>query len=387
MKRFYFACVCFFVLAMGLMINPNVTSAKTYKVSPKSKPCNGYNRSTYNKHTKNYYTIQSYLDKIASQKGGTLVLKKGTYRLSNTLYVSKNTKIILSNGVVLRKETKTGVKGMPASTTMFQFVNKFKAIVKGAYGKHNGEKNISLIGKGKAVIDMNYAKKGNSAEIGVVMGHNKNVKIDNITFKNMRLGHMIEMDACKNVKITNCTFCGFKPSGYYNKEAINLDTPDKKRDGFNSKWSKKDCTPNDTVLIQNCRFDTLEAGIGTHQYTGNRYHKNVKITKCSFNRVQTAVRVLNWKKANITYNTFTNCSPNWRYPYSFFIAGAKGLNFSYNQFSNCAKDDFVVQFWLERGYNANQYIYSATTCDLTDSELELMDTNDYDENCGEICEY
>ena len=85
---------------------------------------------------------------------------------------------------------------------------------------------------------MNYAKKGNSAEIGIVMGHNKNVKIDNITFKNMRLGHMIEMDACKNIKITNCTFCGFKPSGYYNKEAINLDTPDKKRDGFNSKWSK-----------------------------------------------------------------------------------------------------------------------------------------------------
>lgn len=361
----------------------NTASAKTYTISPSSKPCNG-TPSRYNNHTKDYYLINSYLNKIASEKGGTLILKKGTYNISNTLYVSSNTKIKLNDGVVLKKETTTGVSSMPAASSMFQLINGNKAQKKGAYGKHNGEKNISITSNGKAVIDLDYAKMNGKDVIGIIMGHNQNITLKNITFKNMRYGHMIEMDSCKNVTIKNCTFTGFKPSGKSNKEAINLDTPDKKRSGFKSTWSKMDGTPNENIKITDCMFQKLEAGIGTHRYTGNKYHTNVTIKNCKFKKVQTAIRVLNWKNAVITENNFENCKPNDRYPYSFFIAGAKGIHFSNNNFLNCGDSNkFLLEFWCNRGYSANQTIYAATTSKISQKEAKLFLTNTA-KNCGNI---
>ena len=64
------------------------------------------------------------------------------------------------------------------------------------------------------------------------MRHNKNITLDGITFKNMKYGHFIEMDASKNVTVNNCTFTGYKASKRHTSEAINLDTPDKKTKGF-----------------------------------------------------------------------------------------------------------------------------------------------------------
>ena len=381
MKKFLFCLFCLF----SACIFADTASAKTYVISAKSKPCNGMEKSErYNKHTKGYYLISSYLNKIAKEKGGTLILKKGTYKISNTLYVAANTHIILKNGAVLKKETKTGRSDMPAASSMFQFINGDKAKKEGAYGKHNGEKNISITGKGNAQINLAYADMGEKDVIGIIMGHNTNVKLKNITFKNMRYGHMIEMDACKNVTIAGCTFTGFQPSGKYNKEAINLDTPDKKRNGFKSVWSKKDGTPNENVTIKSCVFKNLEAGVGTHRYTGNKYHKNVTIKDCTFEKVQTAVRVLNWKNALITKNSFINCIPNDRYLYSFFIAGAKGISFSENVFDHCGNSGkYLLEFWCNRGYAANQSIYAATTSEITEEEAALFLTNEA-KDCGSI---
>ena len=72
------------------------------------------------------------------------------------------------------------------------------------------------------------------------MCHNKNITLDGITFKNMKYGHFIEMDASKNVTVNNCTFTGYKASKRHTSEAINLDTPDKKTKGFTHDWSKYD---------------------------------------------------------------------------------------------------------------------------------------------------
>lgn len=376
--------LCISALVLMLFCLPTAAaSAKTYTISPNSKPCNGIS-SRYNSHTKGYYLISSYLNKIASEKGGTLVLKKGTYKISNTLYVSSNTHIKLQDGVVLKKETTTGVSEMPAASSMFQFINADKAQKKGAYGKHNGEKNISITGSGTAVIDLGYADMAGKDVIGIIMGHNQNITLKNVTFKNMRYGHMIEMDSCKNVTIKNCTFTGFKPSGKSNKEAINLDTPDKNRSGFKSIWSKMDGTPNENVKITDCTFKNLEAGIGTHRYTGDKYHTGVTIKNCKFEKVETAIRVLNWKNAVITKNSFKNCKPNTRYPYSFFIAGAKGINFSKNTFYNCGgSGKYLLEFWCDRGYGAGQDTYAATTSKISEEEAELFLTNKA-ENCGSI---
>lgn len=383
----------FLFLFCASLFSAKESMAKTYTISPKTKPCDKtVHAKAYNKKTKNYWTIRSYLRKIERKKGGTLILKKGTYNITNTLYVSSNTRIILKDGAILKKTTKTGSKIMPAASSMFQFIRDSKSKKSGAVGKHNGEKNISLIGEGTATIDLCGVKMGNKDVIGIIMGHNKNVTIENITFKNMRYGHLIELDAGKNITIKNCTFTGHKASGKYNKEAINLDTPDKKRTGFKSAWSKMDGTSNDGVSITDCTFKNLEVGVGTHRYTGNSYHANVMISNCTFQKNQTAIRVLNWKNATITQNTITDITPNTRYPYAFFMAGVKGINFSYNTFKNCGthggtrNSKQLLQFWYGAGYNANQKIYKPTYSSITKAQADLFKTNTT-ENCGIIRTY
>lgn len=391
-KQLLFIAFCFLVFCFSFLC-ASEASAKTYTISSKTKPCDKtVHAKAYNKKTKNYWTIRSYLCKLEKKKGGTLVLKKGTYNITNTLYVPSNTRIILKDGVVLKKRTKTGSKIMPAASSMFQFLRNSRSKKKGVVGKYNGEKNISLIGEGTAVIDLGGVKMGKKDVIGIIMGHNKNVTLENITFKNMRYGHMIELDAGQNITIKNCTFTGHKPSGKHNKEAINLDTPDKKRTGFKSAWSKLDGTSNNGVSITNCHFNNLEVGVGTHRYTGNSYHTNVVISDCTFQNNQTAIRVLNWKNATITRNTITDITPNARYPYAFFMAGVKGINFSYNTFRNCGthggtRDNRqLLQFWCGAGYNAKQNIYKPTYSSITKEQAALFKTNTT-ENCGVIRTY
>ena len=384
-----FIVICLCILSVVLS---KPAQAKTYTITPKTKPCdNAIKFHNYNKNTKQYYMIRSYLMKIEKQKGGTLVIKKGTYNITNTLYVPSNTNIILKKGAVLKKSQKSGPE-VPASTSLLQFISSKNSTVYEVYGGHEGDHDISITGSG--VIDLNYINTAPKAAIGIIMGHNQNIKIEGITFKNMCFGHLIEMDACKHVSIKNCTFTGFKPSGKFNKEAINLDTPDKDREGFNSMWSKKDKTPNEDVTIENCIFDTLETGLGTHRYTGDVYHTDVKILNNTFRNCQTAIRLMNYKDTVITGNTFIDCNPNERFNYVMFFAGLRGINFSYNTFTGCGRvlegqtggvggvpQNYLMQFWWTFGYNANQDLYDAITSELTEEEAALFLTNTAT-NCG-----
>ena len=117
------------------------------------------------------------------------------------------------------------------------------------------------------------------------MCHNKNITLDGITFKNMKYGHFIEMDASKNVTVNNCTFTGYKASKRHTSEAINFDTPDKKTKGFTHDWSKYDCTANQNVKITKCIFSNLEKAIGTHQYSVKKYHTGITISDCTIKSV------------------------------------------------------------------------------------------------------
>ena len=356
----------------SIMLIGSTAQAKTYTVTPKTKPCNNSAKgSNYNKNTKQYYMLRSYLNKIESEGGGKLIIKKGTYKIPNTLFVASHTQIELQEGAVLKKTTAGGPTLKP-SNTIFIFIRSTNAKKTGIYGGHEGEEDISITGKG--IIDLNYYKS-TTPVIAIIMGHNKNVTLDGITIKNMAYGHMIEMDACQDVTIKNCTFTGFTESGKWNKEAINLDVPDPDRQGFNAAWSKKDKTPNENILIENNVFETLEAGIGSHRYTGDVLQTDVQILNNTFTNCQTAVRVLNYKNAVIKNNTFTNCIPNERYPYSFFIAGVHGIDFSSNSFTNCGGTGKLLEFWCDKGYNAGQTVYPPVTSELTEAEAAGFMTN------------
>lgn len=370
MKNLLMAILTISILIPTIYIaKPIQASGKVYKITTKTKPCDSSAKySTYNKYTKHYYTLLSYLKKLEKEGGGTLELSKGTYTISNTLYVPSNVTIKLKDGVKIVKGKKSGTSKFTASKSIFQFCGYSKSSKKGVYKKYNGESNISIIGEGSAVIDMKYDKDA----VGIMMCHNRNIKIKGITFQNMYGGHFIEMDASDNVSIENSTFKNHKDSTNNNKEAINLDTPDKNTNGFHADWSSYDKTPNKNVTIVNCTFKDLERSIGTHKYSQNKLHTNVKIINNKMiNNDQDAIRVMNWEEPIIKGNTITNVGDKKAGLRAILISGVINPQISGNVFEEVSRPIQIIP-WRNTG-DGKEYdiIYNS----ISDACLEIMKDN------------
>ncbi|MFC4025449.1 hypothetical protein ACFOUV_16800 [Oceanobacillus longus] len=135
--------------------------AETYTITPNSDTYNGnfMRASTYNKYTKHYYLIRSYLEQLEETGGGTLVFEKGTYTVSNVLFVPSNVTIKLQDGAKIVNGNETGTSKSDADKSIFQFIRPSFGKEEGVYGEYNGETNISIIGSGTATIDLNFEKK------------------------------------------------------------------------------------------------------------------------------------------------------------------------------------------------------------------------------------
>ena len=279
---------------------------KTYRIKPESEPytMDSMVLSTYNSATKQYYMIQSYLNQIEANGGGTLILSKGTYKIPAELAVGSNTTIQFESGATVQYTTDTKNVGYIGTTGMFSLVSPRGYFANTTYSKYDGAKNIRFVGPadGTGVIDLNKKKLA----LGIIMCHNTNITIENITFKNMNSGHCIEMDASKKVTVKNCTFMNGK-SKDGTKVAINLDMPDKNTGGFIRKWTKYDKTPNTDITITNNVFKDLESAIGSHHYTDKAWHTKVKITNNKFSNISYyPIRVMQWDAPIISGNKFNN---------------------------------------------------------------------------------
>ena len=331
---------------------------KVYYIDPSSEPLAESKLTSYtayNSKTRNYFTLRSYVEKFSEDGGGTLVLQKGTYEITNTIFVPSNVTIILEDGVTLKKSMKTGTSQMNAVTSMFQFVSSENSQKKG-YGKgYSGCKNINIIGIGSAVIDLSYVK----TSIAIIMGHNSNVTISGIQFMNMNTGHFIEMDASQNVKVQYCSFANAKKGSDYVKEAINIDTPDKETQGFNSQWSSMDKTPNRNVTISDCTFEKLGRAIGTHKYSVKKskqmMHTNITITNNIIKNMynDAPIRAMNWKNAVISNNTIDKitCKINGKTKKDtrgILLSGTVNATVTLNKISNVGR---AIQFiaWKNTG--------------------------------------
>lgn len=350
---------------------------KVYKITPKSKPTKASKfakSKLYNKKTKTYFTIRSYMEKFQKAKKGTLVLKKGTYYITNTIQVPSNVTIIFEKGVKLVKSNKTGTKKMKAATAIFHLIKPSNREKKNVYGGHNGERNIHFVGKGNVTVDLKYLK----ANIGIVMGHNSNVTVSNMKFKNVNTGHFIEMDACSDVSITGCSFSNVKVGSDYVKEAINIDTPDLETKGFNNAWSKHDKTPNENVTIANCSFTNLGRAIGTHKYSANDsqqiYHNNINILNCNIKNMKwdSPIRVMNWSNSSIQNTTFDTVKQSGKSDTrGVLLSGAVNFTLKNNAFIGMARPAQCIA-WKNSGDGSN---YPITYNDFTEQNLADMATN------------
>ena len=93
------------LLGMTLFLSADrqAEAKKNFTLGTGSKPYkNKYTKSkAYNKYTKHYLTIRSYIDYMSTKGGGTLTLKKGTYNITNAILVPSNVTIVFKDGVVL----------------------------------------------------------------------------------------------------------------------------------------------------------------------------------------------------------------------------------------------------------------------------------------------
>ncbi len=364
---------------------PFVAQAKSkgsvYTITTKSKPCdNSAKYTTYNKYTKDYYTILSYLKKLEEEGGGTLIIKKGVYTITNTLYVPSNVTIKLKDGVKLVKGTKTGTSKFGASHSIFQLCSNRNSTKKGAYSEYNGEANIAILGEGKVEIDLNY----DADTVGIMMGHNSDITISNIIFSNMYRGHFIELDASKDVTITKCTFRNHKDSANNNKEAINIDTPDKVTQGFHADWSSYDKTPNKDITISDCTFTDLERAIGTHKYSENKLHQNIRIlNNVISNCDQDAIRVMNWDKPVIKGNTISNVADKKAGLRAILISGVIDPQISENVFRRVSRSMQIIP-WKNDGAGSE---YNIIYNEISPECIELMKNNVLEENDENFIRY
>lgn len=397
-KRILTIVFLFAALVASFSVNVRETEAaraKTYTVTPNKIPSSVKKSSAYNKNTKNWLQLQYYL-KALQKGGGKLVLKKGTYTISNTLYVPSNTTIELKEGAVLKKINKAKGKIKP-SKNMFMLVSYNKKDKKNASSLYNGPKNIKFIGHGKkSVIDLSYIEGAH----GISASHNQNITFENITFKGENGGHYIELAGTKNVKIRKNRFLTSKESTrskLYNKEAINIDTADAATGGFTLGWSKKDQTPNVNIYISNNVFDGSNRAIGTHKYSQkkddkgkyslnseNVYHQNIQIKDNVFQNIyDNAVFMLNWKNTVIDRNRFINIGTKNRRGtntarHAIAGGGVLGVSITNNRFSNVASS---VVYFRRTANNKSGSQYYPVLVYVTDAELEKMKSNTI-ESCG-----
>ena len=143
--------------AMMLTSNTKAQAAakKTYTITPKLSPYKGkYKKAKgyYNSTTKQYFAIRSYLELLEKKGGGKLVIKKGTYKIPNVLYIPSNVTIELNDGVTIKKIMKTKAKKMKPGGGIFELLEPSKAKKKGVHGRYNGVHDVMTHNKCNTIL-------------------------------------------------------------------------------------------------------------------------------------------------------------------------------------------------------------------------------------------
>ncbi len=350
-------------------ISVKTLGPETYTISPSSIPRNKkmLRYRYYNKYTRMYYTLRSYMERFEKCSGGTLILKKGTYNITNTIFVPSNVTIKLSDGAVIKKGKNTHLRGLKASNSLFHFVKPSKGHSKKVYGGYNGAKNIKLIGTGSAAIDMSYQGKSNCIEAG----HNRNVTISGITFRNVSSGHFIELDATKNAVIRNCTFMNISDSKNV-REAINFDTPDKATGGFSAAWSKMDKTADKNITVVNCNFKNMPRAIGTHSCSYGHPHRYISIRNCKIDSVSSfGIGIMYWRNFVITGCTINGKYKNGKNTYDGILGYGITNAGVYNNYISNFRYPMLFKDYRDKAFPKNQKIYN----NLNGNDLKLLSLN------------
>ena len=134
--------------------------------------------------------------------------------------------------------------------------------------------------------------------------HTKGFTMEDVTLLNEKEGHMMEFAGVDGLTIRGCSFKDqLLTPGNYGYEVIQLDV----LHPFHITNGRCEDLPMSNVLIENCSFDNVPRGVGSHTAVHNRPHNNITIRNNKFTNLGSiAIQGLNWTNVNILSNTVEN---------------------------------------------------------------------------------
>lgn len=220
-----------------------------------------------------------------------IVVPKGKYKIDDTVKIYSNTTLSMNGATIVRAKN---------DLSMLRFGRSAELDEAGGYAGYTGFKNITIEGG---------TWDGSKMEGAIIRAaHAQNIRLKNVTFRNVKNSHHIEMAACKKINITGCTFSGFYGSkkSNTNYEALQFDIMHNEEHFSN--YGKYDDTPCRDITVTGCTFKNLQRGIGTHSAVAGSYFTNAAISKNTFSNIEGyAILLTNFQSAKVTKNTITNC--------------------------------------------------------------------------------
>lgn len=238
--------------------------------------------------------IQSALDEAnKSSQAMTVVIPQGTYYLGKAICVGSNTTIDATGATIISRYMESNGKGC-----MLKTIHHEECGSSCTHGGYSQAENITVIG---GIWDRNsqlHANDTGDVNSILYLPHCKGITVKNATFKNGS-NHYLDFSASDDITIEGCTlqdqveptttsdsFWGSYEVGdterFHLLEAIHLDSATKNGE---PRAYPHDNTEARNVIIKDCRFDHLYAGIGNH-HKNSVNTANVKITGNSFDNME-----------------------------------------------------------------------------------------------------
>ena len=205
----------------------------------------------------------------------------GVYNLTEPLILRSDQNVMCDEGVVFKR--KHGGRMLMSEVTPSTV-------------KYKGIHDSTWLG-GKFVADTN--KKAANV---ITLFHAKNILLEDIVVEGCVNYHSLEINASRDITVNNCTF---KKQTYDGKddfrEAIQIDFANYdglKVDGATNTSKCYDGTHCKNITINDCTFDNVPNGVGTHTVAvaTTIYHTDIKISFCTFKNISNrAVKIAGMK--------------------------------------------------------------------------------------------
>ena len=231
-----------------------------------------------------------------------IYIPAGTYYISRTLPIYSNTTVIADqNAKIISTAPNTILRG-----THLNSEGNHCAGESCTHGQYSQCKNITVDGgvwigyadeQGKAFQNFNL----------VSIKHSKNITLTNMVCQRAP-SHYFNLSGDRNITVSNVIFenaISFdEKTNYTHAEAIHLDFCNEAGEG-NAYAMPWDETPVRDVLVENCTFDNVYAGLGNHHTNAASRSSDITIRDCTFKNLSSyAVFVPGMDSVSLYNNVF-----------------------------------------------------------------------------------